>query len=197
MARAARLFRVNTEDAMVRKSVIAIALLIIALGAAGVVDSSFAASIPAYFADEWVGILCVNGPTPLASTKINLIIQMNFDKSVNGGITLAKADQIFEFLRVSYLNFSGASTQTCAIKPSQVNSQFGVNGLQAAQQLTGTYQNYGFQAMVIADSFWTLVDDYLDLPDGTRSLRTDQFIVLGNNNVVYRGSAETIESQVQ
>jgi hypothetical protein len=181
---------------MAGKTVVAIVLLVTALGAPGLVDTSFAAAIPGYFANEWVGILCVNGPTPIAPTKVNLIIQMNFDKSENGGITLAKADQLFEFLRVSYLNFSGTSTQTCALKPSLVNAQYNVNGLQAAQQLTGTFQNYGFQVMVITDNFWSLLSEYLDLPSDTLSLKSDQFIVLGNNNVVYRGSSEILQSQI-
>jgi hypothetical protein len=181
---------------MAGKTLVAIVLLVTALGAPGLVDTSFAAAIPGYFANEWVGILCVNGPTPIASTKLNLIIQMNFDKSENGGITLARADQLFEFLRVSYLNFSGTSTQTCALTPSQVNAQYGVNGLQAAQQLTGTFQNHGFDIMVITDNFWRLVDDYLDHPPGTLVLRSDQFIVVGNNDVFYRGSSETLQSQI-
>src|SRR5437870_2188593 len=99
------------------KRIALIGLLTVTLGVPLLADKSFADAIPGYFADEWVGILCVNGPTPMSPTKVDLLMQMNFDKSSNGGITLAKADQLFEFLRLSLLNFSGTTTQTCAIKP--------------------------------------------------------------------------------
>jgi len=173
-----------------------IGLVTITLGVTLLSDKGFAAALPGYFADEWVGILCVNAPTPVAPTKVNMLIQMNFDKSSNGGITLAKADQLFDFLRTSFLNFSGTATQTCALKPSQVNSQYHVNGLQAAQQLTGTYPQYGFQLMVITDNFWSLLPDYLDLPANALSLKSDTFIVVGSNSVTYRSSDETLASAI-
>ena len=182
---------------MTAKRMAMIGLLTIALGVPFLSERSFAAAIPGYFADEYVGILCVNGPTPISPTKVNFLIQMNFDKLSQGGITLAKADQLFEFLRSSFLNFSGTATQTCAIKPSQVNSQYGVNGLQAAQQLTGTYQNYGFQLMLIIDSFWDLVPTYLNQPAGALLLRGDTFIVIGRDDVLYRSSSETLQSAIQ
>ena len=181
---------------MTAKRIAMIGLLTLALGIPLLCEKSFADALPSYFADEWVGILCVTGPTPMSSTRVSMIIQMNFDKSTNGGITLAKADQLFEFLRTSLLNFSGTATQTCALKPSQVNTQFNVNGLQAAQQLTGTYQQYGFQLMLIQDSFWTLTDDYLLQPSGTLSLRSDTFVVTGSNSVFYRNSSETVQSAI-
>src|SRR6185295_10937047 len=115
----APLRRFRMEVAMTRAALVTIVVLLVALGMLGPIDTAHAASIPGYFADEWVGVFCVTGPIPAAPVRVKLLIQMNFDKSTNGGITLAKADQLFEFLRTSYLNFSATAVQTCAIKPSQ------------------------------------------------------------------------------
>jgi hypothetical protein len=127
-----------------------------------------------------------------------VLVQLNFDKTQNGGITLAKADQLFDNLSSLLGVFLGGGssvtvTQTCALKPSQVNTQYHVNGLQAAQQLTGTYPQYGFQSFVIVDSFWWLPQTYLGKPPGTLSLRSDLYGVRGSNNVGYTSSFEFLQ----
>lgn len=178
------------------KRMMLVGLLTIALSMPWRPGESSAAALPSYLSNSWVGIICVNGPTPVSPQKIKLLIQMTFDKSSNGGISLAQADQVFAFLRTSFLNFSGATEICPALKPSVVQAQYAVNGLQAAQQLTGTYQNYGLELMVILDSFWVPTQNYLNQPSGAQSLRSDTFLVTGNNSVFYQSSSENLKSLV-
>ena len=186
---------------MTAKTIVLIALLTAMLGAPSMVDTTYAAAIPGYFADEWVGFLCIFGPVPTSGNpaRVNILFQLNFDKSVNGGITLARADQLFAFFQSQIVGLGTAGVfnqQTCALTPSQVQSQYGANALQAAQQVSGSFQQLGFQLYFINDSFWGLVPNYLGLPSDTLVLRTDVFLVNGSDNVNYTRSLEILEDLV-
>ena len=182
---------------MVAKALVLIVLLVSMLSVPGLVDRSFAAPFPAYFEDEWVGIVCLRAPVPGGGgSPVNILLQLNYDKSTNGGITLPKANQYFDAFK-SQLALAGAQvTQICAIPPGQVQSSLGINGLQAAQQLAGQFSQLGFLLYFIMDTFWDFPQDYLDLPLEVRVLRTDVFSVVGPNNISYTRSLETIETLV-
>jgi hypothetical protein len=183
------------ENAMGAKAM-AVGGLILLLAVSGLVDRSFAAPFPSYFEDEWVGILCLRGTVPGGGGPVNVLVQLNFDKSTNGGITLPEANQQFNALK-SQLTFAGALvTQICAIPPGQIQSDLGINGLQAAQQLAGQFHQLGFALYFIADTFWNIPLDYLELPEGALVLRTDVFGVNGPNNISYTRSTETLDSLV-
>jgi hypothetical protein len=177
--------------------VVTIVVLVIALAAPCLVDVGWAAPIPDYFEDEWIGVLCAQMAFTGSTIRVPVLFQLNFDKFTNGGITLAKADQLFNFLRNQISFFVGASvTVTCALTPTQVNNQYHVNGLQAAQQLTGAYQQYGFVVLIIFDSFWSEVPEYLNLSPGSLTLRSDLYLTSGANNIVYISSAETLKTSL-
>ena len=69
-----------------------------------------------------------------------------------------------------------------------------MTALQAAQQLSGTFQQLGFPSYLIADAFLSVAPSYLG--NDIVILRTDAFRVLGGNNVSYVGSSEIIESLI-
>jgi hypothetical protein len=180
---------------MAGKVIVVLFIVLAALGAPCLVNVGVAAPIPTYFEDEWIGALCVQMAFTGSPQRVPVLIQLNFDKSTNGGITLQKADQLFNFLKNQIQFFVGSSvTQTCAFTPTQVNNQFHVNGLQAAQDLTRTYQQRGFVALIILDSFWSRVPDYLAQAPNALTLRSDVFLTSGPNDIVYTSSSETLQA---
>jgi hypothetical protein len=190
---------------MTAKALVLTALVLLALCAPGFVSSSDAIPLPPYFADEWVGLVCLSltlpGPPP---TQVNALVQINFDQVTNGGISLAEAEELFSFLTEAITEFGplagGTNPQnTCPqFTPTGIQNQFpGLNALQAAQQLTAQYQQYGFFIYVIADAFLSRVSSYLQdagVPEDTLLLRTDAFLVSGSNDVTYTGSFEVLRS---
>jgi hypothetical protein len=185
---------------MAGKAIVVAVLVVFALCTPWVADTSFAAPIPGYFDGEWVGLLCVVVTFPGADTPINALAQLNFEPFTNdpNGIDLARADELFAFITESIAQFgplAGAGTiqQTCAFTPSQVQSQFGIDALDVANALTGTYQDHGFLLYFILDTFSATVPEYLGLPLGTLTLRTDLFIVSGFNDLSYTGSLEVLQ----
>jgi hypothetical protein len=186
---------------MAAKAIVVAVLVVFALCTPWLADTSFAIPIPGYFDGEWVGLLCLQVAFPGADTPINALAQINFDPFTNGGIDLAKADELFAFITDSIAQFgplAGAGTiqQTCAFTPGQVQSQFGIDALDAANALTGTYQDHGFSLFLILDAFYALLPDYLldaGLPVETLTLRTDLFIVGGFNDLSYSGSLEVLK----
>jgi hypothetical protein len=181
---------------MIARVVVLTVLTVLALGAPWMVEDSFAAPIPDYFADEWVGFACFNAVAPGGSTTAT-VLQFNFDKFAGNGITLARADSLFARLTSSLGWLSqliGASLQmTCTLTPSQIQaSNPGLTALQAALQVSGSFQQLGFPSYLILDSFLTVAPSYLgtDIP----ILRTDAFRVLGSNNLSYQGSNDVLES---
>jgi hypothetical protein len=182
---------------MVLKATVMTVLVLFALGVPWVVDNSFAAPIPAYFADEWVGFACVTATIPGGS--VALLLQLNFDKIAGGGISLPRADELFAQMTspigLGWLGgLLGASLQvTCAHTPGQIQaSNPGLTALQAAQAVSGDFQQRGFATYVIQDTFLSLAQSYLglDIP----ILRTDAFPVLGSNNVSYLGSIDVVDT---
>jgi hypothetical protein len=192
---------------MTAKALVLTALVLLALCAPGFVSSSDAIPLPQYFADEWVGLVCLSvtlpGPPP---TQVNALVQINFDKVTNDGISLPEAEQLFSFLTDAITQFGplagGTNPQnTCPqFTPTGMQNQFpGLNALQAAQALTGTFQQHGFFLYVIADAFLSRVSGYLvdaGVPDDTLLLRTDAFLVNGSNDVTYTGSLEVLRSLI-
>ena len=67
-----------------------------------------------------------------------------------------------------------------------------MTALQAAQAVSGDFQQRGFATYVIQDTFLSLAQSYLglDIP----ILRTDAFPVLGSNNVSYLGSIDVVDT---
>jgi hypothetical protein len=174
---------------------VAIVALVTALVVPCLVNPAGAAVIPTYFENDWVGALCVQMAVTGSTAKVPVLILLTFDKVDNGGITLAKADQLFNFLKTQISFFVGASvTQTCSLTPTQVNTQYHLNGLQAARSLTATYTQYGFLVLMILDSFWAVPPDYLKLGANALTLRSDLFLTNGSNDITYISSAETLQS---
>jgi hypothetical protein len=192
---------------MTAKAIVLTALVVFALCVPGFVASSDAIPLPSYFDDEWVGLLCLTvtlpGPPP---APVSVLVQVNFDKSTNGGISLAEADQFFAFLTDAIVQFGplagGTNPQnTCPqFTPGNMQAQFpGLNALQAAQALTGTFQQHGFFLYVIADAFLNGVPPYLvdaGIPEDTLTLRTDAFLVNGSNDITYSGSLDVLRSLI-
>ena len=184
---------------MIAKAMVLTVLVLFALGTPCMVDRSFAATIPDYFQDEWVAFACLNAVAP-GGSPTPVLLQLNFDKIVGNGIPLARADSLFARLTGSLGWLSqllGASLQlTCAYTPSQIQaSNPGLTALQAAQQLSGSFQQRGFPAYLILDSFLSFALSYLG--SDIAILRTDAFRVVGPNNVSYLGSSDVIESLIQ
>jgi hypothetical protein len=179
------------------KAIVLTGLLLLALAVPGVAGNGFAASIPTYFEDEWVGFVCLTASPP-GSPPTGVLLQLNFDKVALGGISLTTADSLFAFLTGNLGLLSpiiGNNPQTtCSRTPSQIQAQFpGVNALQATQQLSGTFQQIGFPRYIVVDAFFSLVAPYL----GTATiLRTDVFLVTGNNDLSYAAGNEIVDSLI-
>jgi hypothetical protein len=62
---------------------------------------------------------------------------------------------------------------------------------QAAQALTGSFQQRGFPAYLILDSFLAVTPSYLGSDVAIR--RTDAFRVVGPNELTYIGSNDVVE----
>jgi hypothetical protein len=174
-------------------------LVLCVLGAPWVADSGFAAPIPEYFEDEWVGFACLNAviaggaPTPV-------LLQLNFDKIAGGGIPLPRADSLFARITSSLgwlSELTGASFElTCAQTPSQIQASTpGLTAFQAALELSGSFQQRGFPFYLILDSFSSVAQTYLGADISI--LRTDAFLAVGPDDLSYLGSSDVVESLTQ
>ena len=179
---------------MIAKTLALTLLLMLAACTPGLDGDGVAAPLPAYFADGAVGFVCIE-VTPASGSPFNVLVQANFDKVLDGGIAPARADALFGFVtnlvRTNELQPLGSLRTTCSMTPSQIESQFsGMNALQAAQPLTGSFQQRGFAAYLIVDTYLAVA---LALHD---TLRIDTFRAVGNNNVDYVGSIERLRTSV-
>lgn len=180
---------------MVAKAVVLTVLALCTLGMPWMTGDSVAAPIPSYFGDGWVGFACLTAvvgggsPTPV-------LLQLNFDKVAGSGISLARADGLFARLTgaLGWLSqLTGADLQlTCTHTPGQIQASVaGLTALQAAQQLSGSFQQRGFSSYLVLDSFLSVAPSYLG--NDLLIVRTDAFRVVGANNVTYIGSTESLE----
>ena len=172
-------------------------LVVFALAVPGLIDSGFAAAIPDYFQDEWVGFVCLTA-FPQGSPPTRVLLQLNFDKTALGGIPLSRADRLFGFLtgNIGLLSPTiGSNPQsTCSFTPNQILVDFPrATALQAAQQVSPTFQQLGFARYIILDAFLSLTVIYSG-PENT--LRTEVFLVTGNNDLSYVATNEIAESLV-
>jgi hypothetical protein len=179
---------------MITKTMVATVLVLVALVTPWGVDRSVAAPLPDYFADGWVGFACANAVIPGQPTA-PLLLQLNFDKLSGGGITQTRANNLFTRITGSLgwlSQITGVGFQvTCTQTPNQVQASTpGLNALQAALPLTGSFQQDGFSFYLILDSFLSITPPYLG--SDAAIVRTDAFIVLGANNVFYLGSSDVI-----
>jgi hypothetical protein len=179
---------------MIARVLVVTVLMVLALAAPWMAEDSFADTIPNYFQDERPGFACVNATTGGSTTT--LLLQLNFD-NFDGSIPLARADSLFARFTTSLgwlSDLLGASLQvTCTLSPSQAQATVpGLTALQAAQQLSGTFQQRGFASYLVLDSFRTVAPSYLG--SDIAILRTDAFRVLGSNNLSYQGSNDVLES---
>jgi hypothetical protein len=206
----------TVEDSMTVKRFVVTSLML-ALCVPSPAGDAFAAAVPGYFSDEWAGLLCVQ-LTPAGSGRaLPTLLQVNFDKTTNGGIDLATADALFAQIasaggRFGPLAGANAVAQDCrtvagpsvqaSYTPSDIQNQFGVSALDVAAQLSASFQQFGFQGYLILDSFYNVVPNYLTeapvgvLPSGTLSLRTDLLFVAGSNDVSYVSSSEVLKNSV-
>jgi hypothetical protein len=197
-----------TVKALIVTSLVALFLCVPLFG-----PTAAAEPIPGYFEGEYVGLLCVRVTFPeelaarlstklprfaaraATSNTLDVLFQLNFDPVTGGGIDLPRADELFEFMSDLITEFgplggSFLAQRTCELKPSVVQSQYGLDALQVALQLTGTYQDFGFALYTILDVFKRLAPPYLgEVP----LLRTDSFLVSGFDDLVYTGSFEVPE----
>jgi hypothetical protein len=201
------------EDRMTARTIALVGLTMLAFAVTCSSDVALAAPVPAYYSDEWVGLLCVQATPPGSITPVPALLQINFDRSTNGGISLARADELFAKIVAANGRFgplagftlvaqdcravAGPSVQI-SYAPNEIQAQFGVNALQVALALSGSFQGLGFQQYLILDSFLNLVPNYLTeppvgvLPPGTLTLRTDLLTVVGNNDIGYVSSSEIL-----
>jgi hypothetical protein len=133
---------------MTPRATVLIVFVVFALTVPGVVGSGFAAPIPDYFKDEWVGFVCLTASPP-GSPPISVLVQFNFDQVTFGGISLIRANSLFTYLTSNLGLLSptiGNNPQTtCSLTPSQTLAMFpGATALQAAQQVSGSFQQLGF-----------------------------------------------------
>lgn len=181
---------------MIAKATVLTVLVLVALGAPGVVDSSIAAPIPGYFEDTLVGFACLSAVMP-GQSPTPVLLQLNFDKLAGGGIALARADSLFERMTSSLgwlSQLTGASLQvTCTHTPSQIQTTYpGLTGRQAALDVSGSFQQRGFSGYLILDSFLSVTPSYLG--SDILILRTDAFRGVEPNNLSYLGSNDVVES---
>ena len=179
---------------MIVKAVVMVVLVCCALAGPWAAGESVAVTIPEYFDDEWVGFACLNSTAGGTTTAV--LLQVNFDKLAGGGITLSRADTLFARLTTSFgwlSELTGASFQaTCTLTPSQVQaSNPGLTARQAAQALSGSFQQRGFPVYLILDSFLGVTPSYLGSDVAIR--RTDAFRVVGPNDLTYIGSSDVVE----
>ena len=182
---------------MIPTTTVLTVLVLFALLVPGVVGSGFAAPIPEYFQDEWVGFVCLTAFPP-GSPATTVLVQFNFDKTTFGGIPLSRADSLYTFLRSNLGLLSpviGSNPQTtCTLTPGQVVIQFpGADAKQATQQVSGSFQQLGFARYIVVDTYSALAI----LSSGTVVvLKTDVFVVNGNNDLSYVASNEIAASLV-
>lgn len=172
-------------------------MVLFALAVPGVVGSGIAAPIPPFFEEESVGFVCLTASPP-GSPPTSVLVQFNFDKIAFGGIPLTRADSLFSFLTSNLGLLSpiiGSNPQTtCSLTPSQTLVQFpGATALQAAQQVSGSFQQLGFSRYIIVDTFLSFAVPYFGPVD---TLRSDVFLVIGNNDLSYASSIDIAESLV-
>lgn len=187
---------------MTLKTTVLTVLVLFALAVPGVVGSGFALPLPDYFADEWVGFVCLTASPP-GSPPTSVLVQFMFDKSTNGGISLTGADSLFAFLTGNLGLLSpiiGSNPQTaCSLTPSQTQVEFpGATGLQAAQFVSGSFQQLGFSRYIIVDAFWTTTDvSYIaETLTSVEVLGLDVFRVTENNDLSYVASSQIVRSLV-
>ena len=179
---------------MTPKRAAVIALLLFVLATPGLVGQGWAAAIPTYFEDEWVGFACLTAFPPPGATATPLLLQLNFDKIVLGGIPLARADSLFSY----FINNLGLLSPTigknpqviCTLSPSQTAARFPTdNALTAARQLSGTFQQIEvqprFQRYVIFDVFLNFAPLY---SGPVPVVEGDVFTVAGNDNISFAGN---------
>lgn len=177
-------------------AVLIVTLLLTAVGTA------LAAPTPEYFAEEWAAFMCVAGP-PGAPGPV--AVQFNFDKVAFGGIPLDRANNLFTYLRsnlglLSPVLGSNPQLTNCNVVPGQSLNPSqalalapGLTALQAAQGLSGTFQQLGFSRYIIADVFLSFTVLYSGSVD---TLRMEVFDVPGSNNLVFKVSSDIDESLV-
>jgi hypothetical protein len=142
---------------MASTTAVLILLLLCVVAALGLVGDTDAAPLPAYFAEGWVGFLCLSATPPGSGGPVNVLLQLNFDKAEFGGISLARADALVPFIAANLGVLSptvGSNPQvTCSRTPSQILADFpGVNALQAVQQVAPIREQLGFARYIIADA---------------------------------------------
>jgi hypothetical protein len=173
---------------MTLKAAVLTVLVVFALAVPGVVGSGFAEPLPGYFEDEWVGFVCLTASPP-GSPPTSVLVQFMFDKTSNGGISLTWADSLFAFLTGNLGLLSpiiGSNPQTaCSRTPSQIQVEFpGATGLQAAQLVSGSFQQLGFSRYIIVDTYLSFLDlSYGETQISVETLNSDVFRVNGNNDV--------------
>jgi hypothetical protein len=182
---------------MTPRATVLIVFVLVALVVPGVVGSAFAAPIPDYFEDEWVGFVCLTA-TPPGSPPISVLVQFNFDQVTFGGIPPNRANSLFTYLTSNLGLLSpiiGNNPQTtCSLTPSQTLAMFpGATALQAAQQVSGTFQQLSFARYIIVDAFLSFTVLYFGSVD---TLRTEVYRVNGNNDLSYVASNEIAASLV-
>jgi len=163
------------------------ALVVLLLATMGAGTSS-AAPIPNYFQGENVGILCIVTSTPFTG-PVAALVQINFDRNFNGGISNAEADALFSQL-AGLITQSNLANATCAYTPTQMRTVYGFEARGLALAISPIYQSLGFALYAILDVYRFTAPDFVG---GVPTLRTDIFQVAGSNNISYLGSVELVD----
>jgi hypothetical protein len=163
-------------------------LLLLSLAVPGVAT---AVAPPSYFADGWVGFLCLTA-TPPGSGPTTVLLQLNFDKIAFGGVPLGRADALFTYLgnNLGLLSpvLGNSPQKTCSLTPSQVVVMFpGATALDAVQQVSGSFQQLGFSRYVIYDVFLSATLLYFG---AVNTVRGEAYQVNGPNDLSYAMSTE-------
>ena len=177
------------------KAILLAGLFVFGMFAPGVVGSSSAGPIPNYFRGLRSSLICIVADVPDLGT-IFALLTVNYDPSLNGGISLAQADALHAQLvegggfvaSLVGLDFA----VLCDYSPSAIRS-LGFDGFTLVAAISSIFASAGFDMYVALDEYRFFAPSFLG---GVRTVRVDAFDVVGPNNLQYMGSAEIPEDFV-
>jgi hypothetical protein len=135
-------------------------LVCLATGALGLFAEAAAGPIPIpeYLEGAHFGFVCLNA-TPPGSGPVTVLLQFTFDPEFQGGIAVGRANALQVNFTIPMVGiFSpalGANPGRCGeLLPSLVPAVLpGVDAFAAAQQLSASFQQLGFQRYYIVDVY--------------------------------------------
>jgi hypothetical protein len=141
--------------------------------------------IPEYLEGAHFGIVCLNA-TPPGSAPVTVLVQFTFDPEGHGGIPVGRANALLINFTIPLVGvFSpvlGPNPARCGeLLPSLIPIVLpGIDAFAAAQQLSASFQQLGFQRYYIVDMYRAVYGD-----DVESIVRADMFRALGADALSY------------